>query len=126
MARSADPLLKIVTESPEFFSMSECRDLLFHVQEHRMTLPQIAAFIAEAKLTFLGFDADAGLLKQCKARFPADRSKTDLACWHRLEMENPRSFAGIYQFWYRSARPLARIYLALPKRAKSLMTPLNS
>ena len=29
----------------DFYSTSECRDLLFHVQEHRMTLPQIKAFL---------------------------------------------------------------------------------
>ena len=33
--------------SPDFYSTSACRDLLFHVQEHRLTLPQIAAFLAE-------------------------------------------------------------------------------
>ena len=29
----------------DFFSTSACRDLLFHVQEHRLTLPQINAFL---------------------------------------------------------------------------------
>ena len=29
----------------DFFSTSECRDLLFHVQEHRMTLPAISDFL---------------------------------------------------------------------------------
>ncbi len=99
MAQSDDPLLMAATERADFFSMSECRDLLFHVEEHRLTLPQIAAFIDEAKLTFLGFDADTHLLKQYGSRFPADKSKTDLACWHHFEIENPRSFAGMYQFW---------------------------
>jgi len=98
-ACSNDPLLTAAMESTDFFSMSECRDLLFHVQEHRMTLPQIAAFIGETKLTFLGFDADATLLKQYEVRFPADPAKTDLASWHQFELENPRSFAGMYQFW---------------------------
>ena len=94
-----DPLLKVAIEAADFFSMSECRDLLFHVQEHRMTLPEIAAFVAETGVKFLGFDADAALLRRYSARFPEDRSQTDLACWHRFETENPRSFAGMYQFW---------------------------
>src|SRR5262249_8121428 len=29
----------------DFYSTSECRDLLFHVQEHRLGLPQIKSFI---------------------------------------------------------------------------------
>ena len=42
-----------VTRLNDFFSASECRDLLFHVQEHQMTLPQIAAFIAQDGLAFM-------------------------------------------------------------------------
>jgi len=30
-----------VWESPDFFNMSGCRDLCFHVQEHRLTIPQL-------------------------------------------------------------------------------------
>ena len=33
---------KNVYASGDFFSTSDCRDLLFHVQEHRLTIPQIA------------------------------------------------------------------------------------
>ena len=36
--------------------MSECRDLLFHVQERRLTLPEIKSFIAENGLRFIGFE----------------------------------------------------------------------
>ena len=43
----------------DLFSTSNCRDLLFHVQEHRMTLPQIKAFLAENDLQFLGFMLDS-------------------------------------------------------------------
>ena len=32
-----NPIRKII-KSSDFFSLSECRDLLFHVQEHRLTL----------------------------------------------------------------------------------------
>jgi tetratricopeptide (TPR) repeat protein/SAM-dependent methyltransferase len=99
MAASDDALLTAAWHHVDFFSLSGCRDLLFHVQEHRMTLPQIAAFIADAGLVFLGFDAENALLAQYAARFPADTAKTDLASWHRFETENPGSFASMYQFW---------------------------
>src|SRR5262249_16646583 len=49
---------KNVVGSGDFFSMSNCRDLLFHVQEHRLTTPQIAGFIADNGLAFVGFDLD--------------------------------------------------------------------
>ena len=45
---------KNVYASADFYSTSDCRDLLFHVQEHRHTIPQIAGFIAENALEFVG------------------------------------------------------------------------
>jgi Flp pilus assembly protein TadD/2-polyprenyl-3-methyl-5-hydroxy-6-metoxy-1,4-benzoquinol methylase len=99
MARPDDPLLADVCLRGDFYSMSGCRDLLFHVEEHRQTLPQIAAFLGENRLTLLGFETEGTILAQYKARFPADTSQTDLASWQQFEIENPRSFAGMYQFW---------------------------
>ncbi len=87
----------------DFFSTSECRDLLFHVQEHRLTLPQIAAFVADQRLTFLGFDLGDREQAKYRARFPADKDMTDLACWHVFETENPDTFMGMYQFWVQAS-----------------------
>ena len=41
-----------VVASGDFFSTSGCRDLLFHVQEHRFSIPEIASFIAQNGLAF--------------------------------------------------------------------------
>ena len=41
-ARRATRACARSSASPDFYSISACRDLLFHVQEHRLTLPQIA------------------------------------------------------------------------------------
>jgi SAM-dependent methyltransferase len=98
-SQSGDPLFKTLTESVDFFTVSGCRDLLFHAHESRLSLRQIAAFIDEEKLTFLGFDADPMVLKEYAARFPNDPAQTNLACWHEFEIENPDSFIGMYQFW---------------------------
>jgi 2-polyprenyl-3-methyl-5-hydroxy-6-metoxy-1,4-benzoquinol methylase/Tfp pilus assembly protein PilF len=85
--------------SPDFFSTSACRDLLFHVQEQRMTLPAIAAFLAEQKLTFLGFELAAPVLEKFRRRFPQQRGIVDLDLWHQFETENPGTFGAMYQFW---------------------------
>jgi hypothetical protein len=79
--------------------VSDCRDLLFHVQESRLTLPQIGAFVREAGLQFLGFDLDTALRNAYAARFPDDRALTNLDQWHIFETQNPRAFIGMYQFW---------------------------
>jgi len=88
-----------IFQSPDFFSVSACRDLLFHIQEHRMTLPGIDAFLRENDLAFLGFDVDADILHAYKLRFPDDRVATNLGQWQVFENENPDAFAGMYQFW---------------------------
>jgi len=99
IAIAADQQLLFVRDSWDFFSISECRDLLFHVQEHRMTLPQIKAFLAEHHLQFLGFELAERPWRAYGARFPADAARIDLDHWHQFETENPRTFQGMYQFW---------------------------
>ena len=85
--------------SPDFYSTSECRDLLFHVQEQRVTLSQIESFIVESGLQFLGFELDSRILNQYRVLFPEDRSSTNLSNWARFEADNPDTFAGMYRFW---------------------------
>ena len=92
---------KNVANNLDFFTTSECRDMLFHVQEHQMTLPEIADFVGANNLTFLGFIADGGLIHRFRTRYPHDEAVTDLALWHAFEMDNPGAFAGMYQFWIR-------------------------
>jgi SAM-dependent methyltransferase len=89
--------LKNVARYPDFFTTSECRDLLFHVEEHQLTVPEIAGFLAENGLAFIGFAVEAE--HDYRRRFPQDAAMTDLANWHQFETENPATFAGMYQFW---------------------------
>ena len=42
---SENSLLRLVLEGSDFYTTSECRDLLFHVQEHATVLPEIKAFL---------------------------------------------------------------------------------
>ncbi|MEA2902857.1 MAG: hypothetical protein QOI12_244 [Alphaproteobacteria bacterium] len=85
-------------KSPDFFSTSGCRDLCFHVQEHRLTIPQIKAFIAESGLAFLGFVVDGPTLHRFRSRFPGG-ADTDFDLWHQYETENPSTFSGMYHLW---------------------------
>ena len=91
--------LRALTRYPDFFSISGCRDLLFHVQEHRLTIPQIKEFLDGERLAFLGFELHAGALQDYRMRYPNDRAMTDLECWDAFERERPDTFAGMYQFW---------------------------
>lgn len=85
----------------DFYSTSDCRDLLFHVQEHRYTLPLLRQNLAELGLEFLGFELRPDASKRFAARFPGAAAATDLDLWHRFELDNPATFAEMYQFHVR-------------------------
>lgn len=83
----------------DMFSISACRDLLFHVQEKRLTLTEIEQFLRDNDLTFIGFEIASDVLHAYRSRFPDDRPATDLARWQTFENEYPDTFVGMYQFW---------------------------
>lgn len=84
----------------DFYSMSMCRDLMFHVQEHQMRLPQIAAMLAENRLTLLGFTNLAPEAMGAYLRaYPDDVNMTDFSNWNAFEVQRPRTFEEMYQFW---------------------------
>jgi tetratricopeptide (TPR) repeat protein/2-polyprenyl-3-methyl-5-hydroxy-6-metoxy-1,4-benzoquinol methylase len=100
LIRCGDPqAYASVLESEDFFSLSACRDLLFHVQEQRMTLAAIARFIQSHDLNLLGFELEDAVLAQYQQRFPEDRAATNLACWEAFEADHPGLFGGMYIFW---------------------------
>lgn len=87
----------------DFHSLSGCRDLLFHVNEHHFTLPQIAKLLRELKLKFLGFIIDHSVINEYCNCFPDDPTATNLEYWNRFEQEHPNTFTGMYQFWMQKA-----------------------
>ena len=98
LVESHDEQNQLLRGSPDFFSLSTLRDLIFHVQEHRFTLPQIQHCLDELGLKFCGFE-DKDIARQFKHSFGEEADACDLALWHQFEEENPHSFAGMYQFW---------------------------
>jgi tetratricopeptide (TPR) repeat protein/SAM-dependent methyltransferase len=98
---SADPLLNSLTNTGDFFTTNECRDLLFHVQEHRITLPQIKSFLAANGVQFAGFILDPSAQSRFAQRFAEPTAATDLDRWHDFETQAPETFARMYQFWVR-------------------------
>ena len=81
-----------------FFSLSAVRDLVFHVQEYRFTLPQIKNCLNELGLKFCGFENEAAT-SNFRDFHGNEADIYDLELWHQFEERNPQSFAGMYQFW---------------------------
>ena len=82
----------------DFYSLSTLKDLLFHVQEHRFTIPQIKAYLSELGLEFCGF-AETNIVSHFKQTSKNIDDLYDLDKWQAYEEANPRAFGGMYQFW---------------------------
>lgn len=92
-------LQRRLSDSEDFYSTSGCRDLLFHVQENRLTLGEIASFLDANGLQFLGFEMDSQMLRSYRDRFGDDPRATNLGNWARFEADNPYTFTQMYRFW---------------------------
>ena len=82
----------------DFFSLSEFRDLVFHEQEHRFTLPQIKNCLDDLGLKFCGFENKV-VTSNFRELYGNEADIYDLKLWHQYEEKNPRDFSGMYQFW---------------------------
>jgi len=87
--------------STDFFSTSMCRDLLFHVHETQVTLPELRDWLDAAGLEFIGFELPiAEVERGFRSEYP-DAEMTDLETWDAYEQNHPESFRGMYHFWCR-------------------------
>lgn len=87
--------------STDFYSTSGCRDLLFHVQEHQFTLPQIQDAIDRLGLSFIVMDLQNNKANAEFNASAAGKGHPTLADWDDYERINPGTFGGMYQFWLR-------------------------
>ena len=89
---------KKILNSNDFYSLSEFKDLLFHVQEHRFSIPQIKECLLNLGLKFCGF-VSGNLISKFKLTNINKEDSYNLDKWHVFEEANPRAFVGMYQFW---------------------------
>jgi tRNA(Leu) C34 or U34 (ribose-2'-O)-methylase TrmL len=66
--------------------------------EHRSTIPQIAAFLHETGLQFLGFELDPQSVARFRMKYPDRAALTNLDYWHAFEQANPDTFHFMYAF----------------------------
>ena len=83
-----EKMLKALELRRDYYTLAMCRDLLFHVQEHRYDISRIRRELEVLNLSFMRFDAAADM-----------RSLEEGA---RLEAENPDTFKNMYKFWCRA------------------------
>jgi hypothetical protein len=85
----------------DFYCLSECNDLLFHVQEHRFTFLSIKEFIETAGLELQEVSLDPVAKKRYFEKFPQDGAKYTFEHLHEFESEHPDLFLGMYKVYLR-------------------------
>ncbi len=95
LLQSTEPhVRRVLTGLSDVHSLSGCRDLLFHVQEHQFTLPAIADALAALSLELFAIERHANM------RGPQP-GPSDLDGWLAAEAANPDLFRAMYLFWCR-------------------------
>jgi tetratricopeptide (TPR) repeat protein/SAM-dependent methyltransferase len=103
-AENGDQKLIQLCMRGDFYSLSPCRDLIFHVQEHRFTIPEISEALDTLGLEFIGFETPTPqTLTQFRKENPSCPKNEVLNRWHDFEDRFPDTFRGMYQFWCRKS-----------------------
>lgn len=96
----SNPMRIRLEGTSDFYTTSLVRDLIFHVQEHRMTLPQIEQMLEKLGLKCCHFVfSNSEILRRYDASYPTDPKRNSMKNWHEFEQKNPDTFMGMYQFW---------------------------
>jgi hypothetical protein len=78
------------------YSLSLCRDLLFHTQETRYSLNEIKHLLNEFQLQFIGFEGIVDSKQAYRQMFPDDIPMTNLDNWAAFEEKHPDTFESMY------------------------------
>lgn len=88
----------------DYYSLPECRDLLFHVQEHQFDLIEIDDILNHLDLEFLQFYLPQPILQKYVRQNQKDPEARDLKSWDAWEEKNANTFSSMYTFWCRSKK----------------------
>ena len=92
-----------ITRSEDFYSMSNCRDLIFHEQEHQFTPTKIDNLLSNNQLEFIGMLPTTSALQAFESKLGAGAlsNNNTLESWDKVEQSDEDIFAGMYQFYCR-------------------------
>tara|TARA_R110002073_G_scaffold10970_6_gene51003 strand:- start:52 stop:2154 length:2103 start_codon:yes stop_codon:yes gene_type:complete len=89
-----------IKQSSDFYNLSGCRDLLFHVQEHLFSPLSIKASVESVGLGFLGFvNLPFDVKTAFDKHFASDPRRVNLENWDKLEEAAPDIFGNMFQFY---------------------------
>lgn len=88
-----------LTQCLDFWTLSECRDLLFHTQEHQFTWPKIQDSCDLLGLDVIGAAVSKPIRDLYSQCFPDDLQMNNTNNWDQLEQQNPKLFIDMYAFY---------------------------
>ena len=95
-----DDLVNNISSCKDFYSLQDCRDMIFHENEHNYSISEISGLLDDAGLVFLGFDlCDTKVLKNFREMFSENGAKFKLRNWEIFEEKYPDTFLCMYVFW---------------------------
>ena len=95
-----DDPMRTITSISDFYSLSDCRDLIFHTQERCYNIKEIKELVSKCGLKFIGFELPSPSTKKNYMEFKPDDIQFDnLDNWAEYEALNPDTFIGMYTFW---------------------------
>ena len=93
---------KFVTTRMDFYFTSMCRDLMFHVQEHRFDLPELARLFERHGLTVEELTVPAKARDIFHGYHPDADPARDLERWGAVEARHDYLFGSMYHVWLRA------------------------
>lgn len=91
-----------VARFSDFYALQECRDLVFHVQDHRFSLAGIEALLASQQLSLLGLQLQASQQAGFLAQHRDPSLLRSLRHWDAYKQANPDTFADMFVLWAQS------------------------
>ena len=85
----------------DYYHLNMYRDLLFHTQESRFSVPELAEILERLALEFIGFHLHASVAEAYQRIYPSDTWQTNLTNWDAFETEHPDTFRSMYLLWCR-------------------------
>ncbi len=100
LSLSEDHELSGLWRRQDFYTLSGCRDLIFHVQEKCYDLKDIAEMLETLELKILSLvPATPAIASLYRKTYPDDPQMASLQNWGELEEQYPQICVGMYQFW---------------------------
>lgn len=82
---------------PDFYTVSGCRELLFHVPVTRYDLDGVFNMVEQHGLRMVGLFADPVVRTTYRKACPDDPNMADRTSVIRFERDNPKAFRSVYQ-----------------------------